>query len=449
MAQIGLTGVATLMVFSLTLWLGLYLLARDFSNRQLRLAGLGLTAYAVVLAGQMVQQTIEGPAGQWLAWGAQRLLVLPALLWTGVLVDLLPPDSSLRPHLMRFWYGQWVLALVSFFVHPLLLTLAVLVPLVIALSVALWVNYQERSPLGMGLLLVATVLFGLGMVALLLPLTWLTHPFTVFVIGIDLLVLGYAVAVLDAFDLGEALLPDMAYSLDASLLTALLFGGLVALAMAAGAGPVPLMLTLLLAMIALAVATQTFANPIQSGLERLAFASRPQLRAQRSATRVTASALPKIQPEPGIDKMVEAEFVRLTRRALSHYGDLPRLATSPLNQMEILSDRLAQRGATDTTLERAAELKSLLTEAIAQLKPDGPDEFGSSEEWRHYNALYFPYVLGLRPYNQRTNHAKLAPAAREALEWFRTYVPERTLYNWQNGAAQLVAQYLRELQPKS
>jgi oxygen-independent coproporphyrinogen-3 oxidase len=36
------------------------------------------------------------------------------------------------------------------------------------------------------------------------------------------------------------------------------------------------------------------------------------------------------------------------------------------------------------------------------------------------------------------------PAARAALEWFRTAVPERTLYNWQTAAARLVARDLRE-----
>jgi len=31
----------------------------------------------------------------------------------------------------------------------------------------------------------------------------------------------------------------------------------------------------------------------------------------------------------------------------------------------------------------------------------------------------------------------------EALAWFRRYVPERTLYNWQTAGAQLVARDVR------
>jgi hypothetical protein len=38
----------------------------------------------------------------------------------------------------------------------------------------------------------------------------------------------------------------------------------------------------------------------------------------------------------------------------------------------------------------------------------------------------------------------LADYEIEALEWFRQEVPERTLYNWQNKAAELIAQSLRE-----
>jgi hypothetical protein len=38
----------------------------------------------------------------------------------------------------------------------------------------------------------------------------------------------------------------------------------------------------------------------------------------------------------------------------------------------------------------------------------------------------------------------LDSASEAALEWFQNYVPERTLYNWQNVAARLIAKQLRE-----
>ena len=36
--------------------------------------------------------------------------------------------------------------------------------------------------------------------------------------------------------------------------------------------------------------------------------------------------------------------------------------------------------------------------------------------------------------------------SQEATEWFATAVPERTLHNWQNEAAALIARHLRELE---
>jgi hypothetical protein len=122
---------------------------------------------------------------------------------------------------------------------------------------------------------------------------------------------------------------------------------------------------------------------------------------------------------------------------------LPRLASSPLAQLPLITARLAARGALDQPLERAAELKALLAESIARLRPRGAAAFGTSDEWRHYNVLHFPYVSGLRPYSRRADHTGLDPVARQALEWLATQVPERTLYNWQRAAARLVAADLR------
>jgi hypothetical protein len=109
--------------------------------------------------------------------------------------------------------------------------------------------------------------------------------------------------------------------------------------------------------------------------------------------------------------------------------------------MPLITLRLAQNGRVDGTLARANELKVVLTESIGKLKPPDEREFGTTDAWRHYNALYFPYVVGLRPYSRRTVHDEEFEAA---LDWFRTQVPERTLYNWQTAAARLVARDLRE-----
>jgi len=76
-------------------------------------------------------------------------------------------------------------------------------------------------------------------------------------------------------------------------------------------------------------------------------------------------------------------------------------------------------------------LKSLLVQSIQKLRPQSEEQFGTNDEWRYYNALYFPYVLGLKPYTRRADFDSLDETSRAALDWFQTSVPERTLHNWQ------------------
>jgi hypothetical protein len=201
---------------------------------------------------------------------------------------------------------------------------------------------------------------------------------------------------------------------------------------------------LLLVTVLSALATQLFGEAIQQRLDRFAFPRRRQLQQARAELRITAEALPKVDETVDVIQLSDAEFIRHTRRALSHYGDLPRLATNPLIQLPIVTQRLKARNTADSTLGRAAQLKQILLEAICHLKPPGEAQFDTTDAWRHYNALYFPYVIGLKPYSRRADHSACDAVSQQALAWFRTQVPERTLYNWQTGAAKLVAQYLRE-----
>ena len=75
------------------------------------------------------------------------------------------------------------------------------------------------------------------------------------------------------------------------------------------------------------------------------------------------------------------------------------------------------------------------------LRKDHPE---TTAEWRYYNAIYFPYVAGLKPSRRSQTKENLADYEIQALEWFHREVPERTLYNWQNKAAELIALDLRE-----
>jgi len=451
--------------YSFILWLGLYLIARNPANPQLRLAGLGLIAYALSLASDLLTAFAPTPT---LSLTLTRLhwplLFLPGLFWFGTMVYRLPEMTALYANMRTIL--NWVLLplaipfylisagtnlIFDFTQRPpqtgpayLIFAGAVLLPMFVALFLVIRLYRSTRPKRPLALLLLATLFFGLSAGLLLLPLNILPRSWFLVGLSIDFIILGLVIALLDAFDEGETLLPDFLRSFVSTVFAILLFGSPVILTMTFGNGLTFLMLELLLAIVAAAILSQTFSNQIQSALDYVAFNAFPGLRQARDDLRALASTLPRVNESLEVKYLDEEEFVRLTRRALSHMGNLPRMATNPLTRLPIVETRLAKRNAGNNTLERAAELKKILTESIIRLKPRGKGDFGTAEEWRHYNALYFPYVVGLKPYSRRAEQDGLDPAAQEALNWFRTYIPERTLYNWQNAAAKLVAQDLRE-----
>jgi hypothetical protein len=187
---------------------------------------------------------------------------------------------------------------------------------------------------------------------------------------------------------------------------------------------------------------QVLADPLAGILDRLAFSRSPELRADRAALRDAGAALPLRSEDPLVE-VDDDTFVRLTRRALGHYGDLSKLVASPLTALAVIDERLAARGAPDHPVERANELKAVLADGIARLKPRDGSEFKTTEEWRYYNSLYFPYVVGVRAYAQNATASGLDPTARQAWQWLVTEVPQRSLHNWQNAAARLIAADLR------
>ena len=450
-----------LLAYAISLWLGSYLIGRDPANRALRRTGLGLLSYALALACILLNQfSNQSTSGFLLTALCPLLLIFPAVFWTGAVIQLLPIDPGQRRRLDRIWlFGQPPLALLLYFLGQnnsvsgsdpafdpvyFLFILVVLLPLLASLFVLLRLarGVEARNPLLF--LLFALLLFTLSTAFILLPVRWLPPSWLVTALGLDLVLLGIAIAILDTFDLGESLLPDLARSFILSTSGVLLFGGLVLLTARFSTGLSAGMVALLLAILAAVILIQTQAEYIQGAYDRLIFSQSPVLRRERSELRGTAKALGRVNRGYDIAAADENELIRLTRRALSNYGNLPRLASSPLTQLDLVNRRLQERTANPTTLDRASELKRLLREGILQLKPDSSAGFGETEEWRFYNALYFPYVAGLRPYSRRADQSDLPSPEKEALEWFRTYVPERTFHNWQTAGARLVAQYLRE-----
>lgn len=450
-----------ILTFSFALWLGLYLLARNPAKALLRYAGLGILAYAFSMLAEILSENAPSiTITAVLLLMQQFLVLLPAVFWTGALLQLLPETAPLRAPL-TYWWSRGLLpaaALGYMFVAGVMLALdqrsgagtvysvlAVLAFLPLLLGLGLVLRYRRtiQPQPTLGLLLAATLFFTLGLALLIVPFDLLPRSWALLGVGFDLVLLDIAIAAFDAFDEGETLLADITRSFIAALLAALLFGLQVVLAILVS-GTTFAMLALLLATIAAAITLTIFADPLQSALDRLVFAQSPWLRRARNDARAAASALPRLDATLDLANMDAAEFARLTRRALSHYGDLPRLATNPLTRLPQIARRLAARGTPNDILEPATELKALLAESVVRLKPRGQADFGTSDEWRHYNALYFPYIAGLKPYSRRAPHDRIEPPTQLALEWFQANVPERTLYNWQTAAAKLVAQDLRE-----
>jgi hypothetical protein len=444
--------VLSALVFTLSWWLGMYLLARDPRKPVLVLAAVGLCGFAAVVAADaeraVWQPVLLGRVEIYLA-------VIPGVAWFAVLLELSRPfdrwshrgrdtvliggvaaaalagaawagsvDGPLRA-------GHWLLfAVVS------ASTLAAMVKALIRPA-------QPGSVLGV--VIVATLFFALANAILIIPLGVVPSGVALAITGIDVLLLGLAVALWDAFDEGQALRLDMLRSFLAAVAMAALLGGqvLIGLAVTRSEPAAQTALTVLLfTTIAVGIEVQVFVDRLAGFWDRLAFWRSPALRADRAALRDTEAALALRSTGP-LDDVDEETFVRLTRRALAHYGDLSKLVASPLTALPAIDERLAARGVPDAPLERANELKALLADRIAALKPRDGGEFGTTEQWRYYNSLYFPYVVGVRAYAQNATAAGLDPTARQAWQWLVTEVPQRSLHNWQNAGARVIAADLR------
>lgn len=407
-----------LFFYGFTLWLGTYLLVRGSRKATVQLTGWGLIAYALILAIQIL-------SGQFILF----LLLAPALLWIGAALHLLPEEAPVRPTLTRVWIVSSIPLAILTQVNPWFAALIILALMLCAgmvAKLALQSRHSTREPFRntYALLAVIALFVTLSAGLLILPLNWIPIRWGMALLGFDLIFLGITITAWDAFDEGEAIRADLVRS----FISTLYYSGALALITALFSTNT----TLILCLITFGILTQAFSNSIQRLLDKATLP--PKAIEERQTLRETVDMLPRFSDlEP--DALNDEQFVRLTRRALSNLGDLPKLATSPLANLPAIE------GA--NPLDRAHALKALLIQGIQKLKPQSEMNFGVTDEWRYYNALYFPYVLGLKPYTRRTDYDSLDQTSRAVLDWFQTSVPERTLHNWQNTAAKLIAEDIR------
>jgi hypothetical protein len=441
------------LVFALSWWMGLYLASRDPRKPVLVLAAVGLCGFAAVVAIDAIR--VAGPAAAEALGRAEIYLVaVPGVAWFAVLMELARPrDAEGRrgreivltaavaaaAALGAAWAGtvdgplrggHWLMFAV--------ISLSTLAAMVLAARRA---GQPARVA---GVVVLATLFFALGNAIIVIPLGLVPSWIALAATGFDILLLGLAVALWDAFDEGQALRAAMVRSFLGTAAVAVVFGGqlLIGLTVLGQYGRSTLTV-LLFTVLAVAIGITVLADPLAGLLDRVAFARFPALRAERATLRNAETALPSRAANP-LDGLDDETFARLTRRALSHFGDLAKLVASPLTGLPAIDARLAARAAPDQPLERANELRALLAEQINRLKPRDDGDFGTTEQWRYYNALYFPYVAGVRAYAQNATAAGLDPVARQAWQWMVTEVPQRSLHNWQNAAARLIAAELRD-----
>jgi hypothetical protein len=432
-----MTLILLVIFYCFALWLGFYLLQRDWRKGYLRMAGLGLVSYAAAMGFRALALVAPENSGHLPENFHQFFIYQPALLWAGGLLHLLPEDSPARRLIPFYYYGQ-ILAVELLVVFTLIgafpdwaLGMVVGLPIFAYLLILMREQsaYPDRSRLW--LVLVGTIFFGLSM-GLFISFDMIPNFWIVLATGFDLILLGMGIAQHDAYQEGHRLRRSMWHSLQSTFFVCLLIGGQIALATLA-LGMTMTLSALLLGLLGTGIFLVVI-NPFQ--------------RSNQAAEAVEISAR---NLDPGIDFSIlpDGDFVNYTRRALSYLDDLPKLASSPLTQLPLIEARLASRNAHIDTLARADELKRILTESIDRLKPTSGEAFGTTDAWRYYNAIYFPYVAGLKPWRRQQFKDGLSDDEIQALEWFQREVPERTLHNWQKKAAQLIAQNLQEKQTQA
>src|SRR6202040_4144343 len=293
-------------VFTLSWWLGLYLLARDPRKPVLVLAAIGLTSFAVVVALDAVRVSSAAHADL-LSRIEISLGAVPAVAWFAVLAELARPCDSWRS---RAGEALLIAVVAAAVLAGALLAGSVDGPLraghwvmfaVISLATlgAMLATVLRRSqprPVA-GFVIVGTLFFALGNAILIIPLglvpSWLALAST----GCDVALLGLAVALWDAFDEGQALRADMLRSFAATAVVALLFGGQLLIGLAVS-GQETALTVLLFTSLGIAIAINVLADPLAGLLDRLAFSRSPDLRADRAALRRTEAALPLRRASP-------------------------------------------------------------------------------------------------------------------------------------------------------
>ncbi|NDJ51917.1 MAG: hypothetical protein GYB68_02390, partial [Chloroflexi bacterium] len=316
-------------VYAFTLWMGLYMLERAWHKPGMRYAGLGLLIYAIGLA----SVSLADSAGQRVTW---------------------------QPYVALLTVPLWALALPN--LHQMAQTISKTRRVLIL------------AYLGAAFFLMTTMM-------ILIPQHILANTDLLVALSIDLVLMGFAIAWINARDDGEALLPDALRSLLLAGGGCLIFGGQIALILLVQAESSAAFRLLLFETLTSVIILVVFSRQIAAAVDGIVYRSAPDLRVSRAALRDAATQVARSDPSLSLATIDNEEFDRLTRRTLSNMNHPQRLVASPLMKLPFLAvdDELG-------SLERAQRLRETLAESIMKLKPSHDEAKGITEEWRHFNA---------------------------------------------------------------
>jgi hypothetical protein len=443
--------------YFVSLTLAGYVLSRGrFQALPILTAGI-LICYAIIQTDQFLGANFAGQTDLigrvfWLAYP------LPVALWVRMAI-LLRPGAELDQTLDRLWWSlvlpvAMVLVIGGMIGNDLFIfasyepgPLYWVFPLynIVLMSIGLGLHYHNYQRLShqdsmrkiFMVLVLASIGYLVSMMVLLADL--LPAPWLFVLLASDYILLGLAGIAYDAFSEGQRIQQDLGMTfIKGALVTGVVVMPWTVALMLSNVQTLSLGIALFFSqgVIAIGISLQ---DDIEGWLEQLILRRRNRQREDLRTLLLNSVR----QPDPISINTIENpdEFIRLTRRALSHLPNLPRLAASPLTDMPLVLARVEPNA---NSLQRAQELRQLLRECIETLRPQSETRYGIGEEWRFYNALYYPYVAGLSPYKRTPPSETLTDELKVVLRWFQQEVPPRTLYNWQNRGAEMIAGILLE-----
>jgi hypothetical protein len=440
---------AQLIVFFISAWLGMYLISRNFNKESLIWAGLGLISFAFAIVIEAIVPYTE--AFSWLNILQKGAIYIPPVFWTGEILSIHISPSEHRYNYLRAWkyFGAFatliIVGLYSFSILPIFIVqLASLIPLTLAFTLFIFSLTKSKTKPPIGLLLVGTIFFTISL-GVFLPSSLISKSWVITLIGLDIVLMGIGIAVLDAFDEGHQLKKDMKDSLISTTAIGILFSGQVAIVIYFSPAINEFLVLLLFSSLFSAVFVQSIPVMAISSM----FNKNDEVKKNIKKFQVLSHKSKMIlKDEIDFYNMPNDEFERYTRRAISYINDLAKLSTSPLIKHPLVEKYLQESENQEDTLSRTHALKVLLSKFIFRLKPQIEDSSGTTDDWKYFNVLYYPYIAGIKPNKKLLFQDGISPEDKKVIEWFVDQVPDRTLYNWQNIASKMIAQHFQDMLEK-